>query len=882
MSTGPAGPIGCDGRPPMNNVPYEGGGHEGLLAEVKALRAENDRLRGLLGLQNRAENGHSQAGAPILRTAPDEPRRVDSSSTPADKLALWRSLFGARSDVYATRWQSASSGKSGWSPASKDRWANGRPPRNYLPLTDEVFVAHLRGVETVGIYPLLHEDACALLVCDFDKGTWALDALAYLDACHRNAVPAALERSRSGDGAHVWVFFAQPVPASSARAMGAALLREAMTARAELDLSSYDRFFPSQDFMPKAGFGNLIALPLQGGSIRKGTTLFVDPTTMQPWPDQWAFLSSVTRMSPQAVESVAETLRPVDTGPTLPLTDLGRAGGPPAPPVVRARLGAELSIERAGLPPAVVAALKHAGSIPNPEYFEKQRLRFSTWDTPRFISAYREDLQWLHLPRGLIDSVRDLFASIGSSLAVIDDRPEPPIAAFAFRGELRAQQAVAVADVIEHELGVLVAPPGAGKTVMACAVIAHRRTPTLVVVDRKELLEQWRSRLHDHLGLDASDVGQIGGGRDQATGVIDVAMIQSLARRDNPSFFDRYGLVVVDECHHLPAASFTTCMRAARTRRWLGLTATPYRRDKLEALIAFQCGPTRHEIKPATVEGTELMRRELVAHHTSSDMTGEDTSHIQDVFRVISDDATRTAQICADVHDACSSGRTCLVLTQRTDHIEAIRTGLATLGQDALVLRGGLGRRAREAVTAALAAREPDNGIVLIATGSYLGEGFDWPELDTLFLAFPLAFKGRVVQYVGRLLRSHEGKHHVVLHDYVDHRIPVLERMHRKRLPAYATLGSNSPSPAVGSQQRAVDRARTVPRYPTRPPRYPTRLTLTYLTVSKDAARLGTDPRRRSRPRSRHSPRRGQARALATLTPGSDPWPLQQPQASLT
>ena len=613
------------------------------------MRAENDRLCRLLGLDDRPGDGHSQAWAPTLLVEPAERPAVEGSSAPADKLALLWTLFGARSDVYARRWQNASSGRTGWSPATKDRWSRGRSPKDFLPLTDEVFVSHLRGEETIGIYPLLRNDACMLLACDFDKGTWALDALAYLDACHRNAVPAALERSRSGNGAHVWVFFDAPVAASSARAMGAALLRQAMTARAELDLSSYDRFFPSQDFMPKAGFGNLIALPLHGGCAAEGATLFLDPTTMRPWPDQWAFLSSVARMKPDAVESLAETLRPVDTGPTLSLADLAKADGPPPPPVVRARLAAELSVERAGLPPAVVAGLKHLGSIANPEFHEKQRMRFSTWDTPRFISAYREDLEWMHLPRGLTGKVADLFASLGSNLEVVDDRPEPPATAFALRGALRPQQSTAVADLIDHNLGVLVAPPGAGKTIMACAVIAHHHTPTLIVVDRKELVDQWRSRLYDHLGIDPSDLGQIGAGRNQPTGIIDVAMIQSLARRDDPALFDRYGLIIVDECHHLPAVSFTTCMRAARTRRWLGLTATPYRRDKLEALIAFQCGPTRHEIAPAAVEGTELVRRQLVVHQTSTEVTDDDAPHIQDVFRVISEDERRTAQICDDV-----------------------------------------------------------------------------------------------------------------------------------------------------------------------------------------------------------------------------------------
>lgn len=770
-----------------------GSSYDDLLREVRELQAENERLRGLLGLGDRSADGHAHSWAPTLVAEAPELPAVDGSSTPADKLTLFRSLFGARSDVYAYRWESASSGKTGWSPATKSRWSKGRPPKDFLALTDEVFVAHLRGDETIGIYPLLRNDTCALLACDFDNGTWALDALVYLDACHRNSVPAALERSRSGNGAHVWIFFDAPVAASAARAMGAALLRQAMTARAELDLSSYDRFFPSQDFMPKAGFGNLIALPLHGACAKHGTTLFLDPTTMGPWPDQWAFLSSVARLNPDAVKSLAETLRPVDTGPTLSLAELAKADGPPPPPVVRARLGAELSIERAGLPPAVVAALKHLGSIANPEFYEKQRMRFSTWATPRFISAYREDLEWLHLPRGLTDKITELFATLGSRVDVVDDRPDPPAADFEFRGELRPQQIAAVADLVDHELGVLVAPPGAGKTVMACAVIAHHRTPTLVVVDRKELVDQWRSRLHDHLDVESSDVGQIGGGRDKPTGVIDVAMIQSLARRDEPSAFDGYGLIVVDECHHLPAVSFSTCMRAAKTRRWLGLTATPYRRDKLEALIAFQCGPTRHEITPGAVEGTELVRRELVVHHTTTEVTEEEAGHIQDVFRVISEDEQRTAQICDDVHDACASGRTCLVLTQRTEHIDAMVAALAALGDQALVLRGGLGQRARQAVADAIATRDPKHGIVLIATGSYLGEGFDWPELDTLFLAFPLAFKGRVVQYVGRLLRTHEGKHHVELHDYVDSRIPVLDRMHTKRLPAYTTLGFDVP-----------------------------------------------------------------------------------------
>ena len=301
------------------------------LAQVEELRAENARLRGLLGLDGRDPDAHSMAWTPTLFNQPTEMSTFDAAAPLATKLALLRSLFGARSEVFATRWENATSAKSGWSPAVRGGWSKGRSNKDYLPLTDEVFARHLRGEMTIGIYPLLPGDACTLQACDFDGGTWALDALAYLDACHAAGVPAALERSRSGNGAHVWVFFDGPVPAATARSLGTSLLREAMTARAELELASYDRFFPSQDFMPKGSLGNLIALPLHGECLKGGTTAFLDPTTLEPWPDQWVFLSSVARLASDAARTLASSLRPVDAGPTVTLADLSRAGGPSPP-----------------------------------------------------------------------------------------------------------------------------------------------------------------------------------------------------------------------------------------------------------------------------------------------------------------------------------------------------------------------------------------------------------------------------------------------------------------------------------------------------------------------------------------------------------------------
>ena len=548
-----------------------------MLAEIDRLRAEVERLHDLMGVDARTGAEHRRAWAPTLFGGAATASEVTQASSLRDKIDLIRSLFGARSDVYAQRWENPNTGRSGWSPVVRGGWSNKRTgSKDYLPLTDDVLVSHLRGDVAIGIYPLMRGDTCKLLACDFDGGSWALDALAFLDQCHAAGVPAVLERSRSGDGAHVWVFFDHPVAATAARAMGMGLLRQAMTTRAELDLASYDRFFPSQDFMPKGSFGNLIALPLHGERVAHGTTVFLDPTSMRPWPDQWALLSSVSRMSCDAVVALADTLRPVTAGPSLSLADLAGSGGPKPPAVIEAQLGGMLSLRRAGLPPAFVAGLKHLASLANPEFYEKERMRFSTWDTPRFIRCYREDLEWIHLPRGLIGHVTELVERAGSRLDITDRRPHHESIELCFAGTLQPHQQEAVDAVVDHELAVIVAPPGAGKTVTACAVVAHHQQPTLVLVDRRPLLAQWHERLGEHLGLD-EEIGVIGGGKDRPGRLVDVAMIQSLARRERADdLFGRYGLVVVDECHHLSVEPICACQHtSSHTRGAFPRTRTP-------------------------------------------------------------------------------------------------------------------------------------------------------------------------------------------------------------------------------------------------------------------------------------------------------------------
>ncbi|MFQ5684475.1 MAG: DEAD/DEAH box helicase family protein, partial [Candidatus Binatia bacterium] len=576
---------------------------EKALQEIERLRRENAELRKKLGIEvSESKADYSQSRATSVGTntrvegaqeaesyrghefsTSTKPVRMDSNLSVQEKIKLFRTLFRGREDIYAAFWFNERTGKKGYSPACEDPWNSrkGRP-KKYFPLTDEVILKHLSGEKVIGIYPLLRDDTCWFLACDFDKEGWALDALAFLNICKYYGVPAYLERSRSGNGGHVWIFFSAPVPAVSARQLGIRLIKETMVLRAEMDLASYDRFFPSQDFLPRAGFGNLIALPLQKKSRALGNTEFLNPggPELRPWSDQWTFLSQIKRIGSSQVEMLIERLPPVSVGP-------GKLGSVspalreryPAPKQIRCSLGAALSIEKSGIPPWLLAQIKQVGLLHNPQFYEREKLRLSNWRIPRFIRCYEEDVSHIHLPRGAADEIKEIITRVGSKISLIDERLVPEKLALKFLGSLMPPQMKAVEATLRYDMGVLIAPPGAGKTVMGCYVVAQRNVPTLILAHRKPILEQWRTRLGELLGLPSRLVGQVGAGRNRQTGVIDLGMIQSLKRFDDlEAFFSKYGLIVVDECHHLPAFTFEACVKKAPVRYILGLTATPYRR----------------------------------------------------------------------------------------------------------------------------------------------------------------------------------------------------------------------------------------------------------------------------------------------------------------
>ncbi len=774
--------------------------------ELQRLREENARLKALLARHGIAF-AQTPDSFPEFSAEANELATTQLSTT--DKVALFRRLFRGRGDVYALRWESADKARSGYLPACGNEWKTGicHKPRVkcgvcnqslLLKVSDRVIYDHLAGTHTVGVYPLLGDDCCNFLAADFDKSGWREDVQAFMQSCRELKIPAALEISRSGNGAHVWIFFSAPVPASEARLLGAALISHTCERTRQLSLSSYDRFFPSQDTMPKGGFGNLIALPLQKQPREQRRSLFVDEA-FEPYPDQWAFLASCHTLAPKELENailrasggrhpldVAFAAEEDDSKPwrrPAPVPD--RIPGP-LPESLTLVLANQIFITRNDLPQPLVNHLIRLAAFQNPEFYKAQAMRLPVWDKPRIIGCAENFQQHIGLPRGCLDSLMNLLEQNRIQARIQDERVSGCRITAKFTGTLRKDQKSAVREMLKHDTGVLSAPTAFGKTVTAAAIIARRKVSTLVLVHRTELQRQWQERLSSYLDIPKDGLGLIGGGKKKPSAIIDIAVMQSLSRWDGlAELLDGYGQIIIDECHHLSAFSFEAILKQAKARYVMGLTATPIRRDGHHPIIFMQCGPirctaARPETTPKQLEVWPRYRR---APEIPPDCA------IQEVFRILTNDTERNRRIAADVLSAYQEGRKILLLTERTEHLVLLREALGDEFNHCFVLHGRLSRKQRNAVLAELADLDESAPRVILATGRLIGEGYDHPALDTLMLAMPISWKGTLQQYAGRLHREHAGKWDVRVYDYVDTDQPQLSRMWKKRQRGYRAMG---------------------------------------------------------------------------------------------
>lgn len=749
---------------------------------------------------------------------PAEPP-ITNQSPHETRIALFRSLFRGRDDIYAKRFENLRTGKPGYAPACRNPRAAKLEDREFLALTDEVVRNHLQGIDPhdksrrefgIGVFPMLSDETCWFLAADFDKAAWADDTRAFLETCKHFQVPATLERSRSGNGGHIWIFFAEPVPAVVARKMGAFLLTQTLEGRPEIGLDSYDRFFPSQDTLPTGGFGNLIALPLQQKPRANGNSLFLDENFV-PYQDQWAFLSSVRRMSRQEVEAIAgEADKQGDLGGVhIPITDGNddqpwaalpsrrRRDSPivgPLPQHIDLVLSNQVYFPKADLTPSMRNRLISLAAFQNPEFYKAQALHLSMLGKPRIIACCEDLPNHLGLPRGCLDEVLNLFQSLKVEVKLIDERyPGTPVD-LQFHGVLRRDQQDAAEALLQHDTGVLSASTAFGKTVVATYLVAQRKVNTLIVVHRRQLLHQWVEALSRFLGLTSKEIGQIGGGKRTPTEKIDVAMVQSLCRKGIvDDIVGKYGYVIVDECHHIPAVTFEQVVRQSKARYLTGLSATVVRKDGHHPIILMQCGPVRYRVGDRKQAQERPFDHKAIIRPTSfhlpSYLHNMTSQPIQVVYAMLAQDEERNRMIVTDVIAALQAKRCPVLLTKRREHLDTLAGLLSQHVSNVFVMAGGMSKKQRSQLAEQIASVPADQPRLIVATGRYLGEGFDDERLDTLFMALPISWRGTLTQYAGRLHRLNATKKDVIIYDYVDFEVPLLAKMYARRRAGYKAIG---------------------------------------------------------------------------------------------
>lgn len=760
--------------------------------------------------------------------------RVTKDSPADEKIFLFFSLFMGRQDIYARRWESFRTGKSGYMPACKNEWVRRLcqkpeikcgecPAREFLPLSESVIRNHLKGFDpnetsrsvakrdfSIGIYPLLTNNVCWFIAADFDKESWTEDISAFRETCNKYKIVLAVERSRSGKGAHAWIFFSEPIPALIARQLGTFLLTETLEKRPEVGFDSYDRLFPSQDLLPEGGFGSLIALPLQGKSREMGNTLFINENFI-PYQDQWALLSMISPLSRKRVKEIVDEANrigkimgvrfpaieeqeeePWKKVPSTRKNELSVSG--PFPKKLNMFLNNLVYIEKKNLSPSLRNRLIHLAAFQNPEFYKAQAMRLSTFGKPRVISCAEDFPKHIGLPRGCLEEILEMCDSLRIKTSIKDERNPGTSIKVSFNVLLRPEQEEAANALLEFDTGVLAAATAFGKTVVAAKLIAERGVNTLVLVHRRQLFDQWSARLTEYLDLKSDQIGMIGAGKHRPSGKIDIALIQSLWKRGKvDEVVGNYGYIVVDECHHISANSFEQVIRQSKAKFVTGLSATVTRKDGHHPIIFMQCGPVRYRITARRGTASHPFSHKVIFRETGFTLAQnieEKDIKIHKIYEALLSNETRNAVIFEDVMKSIDEEkRSPLLISERRKHVEIFAMRFRPLVKNVIVFRGGMGRKQRQDLYDRLAAIPDSEERLLIATGKYLGEGFDDARLDTLFLALPISWRGTLEQYAGRLHRLHYNKKEVRIYDYTDLKVPVLEKMYKRRLRGYRAIG---------------------------------------------------------------------------------------------